>query len=109
MAPFVKIRGLPSFLPVHGSSLRETTSRAMGSPSSNSPGREWIIGQHTSTIGLMSGSPPTLLRGQCTPIMLIVFLDDFTDGLASGYHGSSHVEDVDEATALGNCQGDSGL
>ena len=41
--------------------------------------------------------------------MLIVFLDDFTDGLASGYHGSSHVEDVDEATTLGNCQGALGL
>ena len=41
--------------------------------------------------------------------MLFFFLDDFTDGLASGYHGSSHVEDIDEETALGNCQGASDL
>lgn len=109
LAPFVKTQVLPGLLPVPGSSSRATTTRAMGAPSSSSPGRGGIIGRHTSTIGLMSGSSPTLLPGQCTPVMLFVFLDDFSDGSASGSHGISHIEDSVEAAALGNSQGASGV
>lgn len=109
LAPFVKTQVLPGLLPVPVSSSRATISRAMGTPSSSSPGRGGIMGRHTSSIGLMSGSSPTLLPGQCTPVMLFVFLDDFSDGSSSGSHGTSHIEDAVEAAALGNSQGASGV
>ncbi|GLJ06291.1 hypothetical protein SUGI_0035580 [Cryptomeria japonica] len=108
LAPFVKIHVLPGLLPPP-SSARTPTSRTISTSTSNSPGRGGIIGRHTSTISLMSGSSPTLLPGQCTPVMLFVFLDDFLDGSASGSHGTSHQEDTLEATTLGHSQGTSGL
>eukprot|EP01018_Ginkgo_biloba_P020644 Gb_15944 [translate_table: standard] len=108
LSPYVKTQVLPGLLPVPASSTRGTTTRPMSAPSSSSPGRGGIIGRHASTIQLMSGSSPTLFPGQCTPVMLFVFLDDFTDGSASGSHGTTHQEDTVEAAASGNLQGTSG-
>ncbi|KAH9326312.1 hypothetical protein KI387_006490, partial [Taxus chinensis] len=109
LAPFVKTQVLPGLLPPPSSLSRTTTSRATSTLTSDSPGRGGILGRHTSTISLMSGSSPTLLPGQCTPVMLFVFLDDFLDGSASGSHGTSQQEDTLETTTPGLSQGTSGL
>lgn len=82
LAPFAKSKSMPagSSRPHSSASSRSTTS----APSSNnsSPGGSGsFMSRNASAISLMSGlgSYTSLFPGQCTPVMLFVFVDDFSD------------------------------
>ncbi|KAL5580123.1 hypothetical protein UlMin_012565 [Ulmus minor] len=82
LAPFVRSQttsALPS-RPQQSSSSRPNTS--FFASSNSSPGRSRsILSRNASAISLMSGlgSYTSLFPGQCTPVMLFVFIDDFSD------------------------------
>ncbi|XP_062105153.1 uncharacterized protein LOC133816861 [Humulus lupulus] len=81
LAPFVRSQATPGFSSrPPSSSFRPTTS----APASNnsSPGRSRsILNRNGSAVSLMSGlgSYTSLFPGQCTPVLLFVFIDDFYD------------------------------
>ncbi|KAF3455164.1 hypothetical protein FNV43_RR05612 [Rhamnella rubrinervis] len=82
LAPFSKSRSMPalSSRPHSSASSRSTTSAS--SSNNSSPGRSGsIMSRNASAISLMSGlgSYTSLFPGQCTPVMLFVFVDDFSD------------------------------
>lgn len=85
LAPFVRSQIVP-----------ESPTR----PASVSPPpqdrRGAIANRHTSTISLMSGSGfhSSVLPGQCTPVILFVFEDDFSDGTGQ----LTHAEDLPDAS-----------
>lgn len=62
-----------------------------------------IMSRHSSPIALMSGlgSYLSLFPGQCTPVILFVFLDDFLDGPVP----VSHVEEMPDANQSSNLSG----
>ncbi|KAM7522424.1 hypothetical protein LguiA_012326 [Lonicera macranthoides] len=75
MAPFVRSQTMPP-----SSSSRISPSRA--SSKNRSPGKiGGVLNRNSSGITLMSGlgSYTSLFPGQCTPVTLFVFIDDFTD------------------------------
>lgn len=90
----MKLRTTP---PLTTNPHASSTSRmsASGASSNNpSPGRgRGIFNRNASTITLMHGvgSYSSLLPGQCTPVIMFVFLDDFTDASPS----SSSQEQVE--------------
>ncbi|XP_052200583.1 uncharacterized protein LOC127806966 isoform X2 [Diospyros lotus] len=92
MAPFVKSQATqPLAYRPHSSSSSRTS--VLGTSSTNhSPGRSGSI-RNASAISFMSGigSYTSLFPGQCAPVILFVFLDDFSDIT----HGSSAEELVD--------------
>ncbi|KAK1398344.1 Nonsense-mediated mRNA decay factor SMG8 [Heracleum sosnowskyi] len=96
MAPFVRSRTtqpLPSKL--NSSSSQVTVS---GVTSNRSPGKAGgILRRNGSSISLMSGlgSYNSLFPGQCTPVTLFVFLDDFSDDTPG-----SNVEETVDASLL---------
>ncbi|KAG2674150.1 hypothetical protein I3760_13G121800 [Carya illinoinensis] len=98
-APFVRSRTtlpLPS-RPNSSSSSRPTTSSV--SSSNPSPGRSGsTLSRNSSAISLMSGlgSYTSLFPGQCTPVMLFVFVDDFSDVA----NPSSNVEESTDTSSL---------
>ena len=93
LAPFVRSRTTPTST----STSRPPSSRpSVSTTSSNnpSPGRGGgSSGRNTSSISLMSGlgSYASLFPGQCNPVTLFVFLDDFSDVL-------NPTSNVDEST-----------
>ncbi|CAA2956349.1 uncharacterized protein LOC111400298 isoform X1 [Olea europaea subsp. europaea] len=97
MAPFVKSQNTE---PVT-SGLRSSSSRiSLSGASSNNPSpvkSRGILNRNASTITLMSGlgSYTALLPGQCTPVILFVFLDDFSD-----IHQSGNMEEHTETSLL---------
>ncbi|PIA37159.1 hypothetical protein AQUCO_03000022v1 [Aquilegia coerulea] len=100
LVPFVKSHIKPPLTSKsHSSSSSSMQPTGRPTSSKTSPGR--ITGnssRHSSAISLMSGlgSYPSLFPGQCTPVLLFVFLDYFSDGPTSG----SYVEDSAEASSL---------
>ncbi|KAK3014908.1 hypothetical protein RJ639_008276 [Escallonia herrerae] len=83
MAPFARSRTTPPLTSrIHTtSSSRKSPSRA--SSHNRSPGKtSGLFSRNPSAITLMSGlgSYTSFFPGQCTPVMLFVFLDDFSDG-----------------------------
>lgn len=81
LAPFVKSQVLPGL--IHSSSgTRPSPVRAGTLACTNPAGRNGATGRHTSIIALMSGSAPILFPGQCTPVILFVFLEDTVEGAA---------------------------
>lgn len=98
MAPFVKSQSLsPS---VSGSPFASPSRRATSGRSSDNPSpvkSRGIFNRNNSAITLMSGlgSYTSLLPGQCTPVTLFVFLDDFADD----YPSSSVEEPGDISSA----------
>ncbi|KAM1040480.1 hypothetical protein TB2_029321 [Malus domestica] len=82
LAPFVRSRTVQptSSRPPSSSSSRPTTSAT--TTSNSSQGRSGgILTRNASSISLMSGlgSYTSLFPGQCTPVTLFVFIDDFSD------------------------------
>ncbi|KAG5602831.1 hypothetical protein H5410_034201 [Solanum commersonii] len=98
MTPFVKSQSLP--LSVSGSPFASPSRRAASGRSSDNPSpvkSRGIFNRNNSAITLMSGlgSYTSLLPGQCTPVTLFVFLDDFADD----YPSSSVEEPADISSA----------
>ncbi|KAK9158650.1 hypothetical protein Scep_005224 [Stephania cephalantha] len=96
LVPFIKSRIKP-MLPSRSSSSAQSPVPSTSSKNT-SPGRGVsVTGRHASAISLMSGlsSNPSLFPGQCTPVVLFVFLDDFSDGSNAG----SNVEHSAEASS----------
>ncbi|XP_075635052.1 uncharacterized protein LOC142607439 isoform X2 [Castanea sativa] len=82
LAPFVKSRTNPPLpsRPHSSSSSRPTSSTT--SSNNPSPGRTGgTLSRNASAISLMSGlgSYTSLFPGQCTPVILFAFVDDFSD------------------------------
>ncbi|KAK4375940.1 hypothetical protein RND71_006617 [Anisodus tanguticus] len=98
MTPFVKSRSQSpsgSGSPVASPSRRAASGRSSSNPSPvKSRG---IFNRNSSAITLMSGlgSYTSLLPGQCTPVTLFVFLDDFADD----YPSSCVEEPADSSSA----------
>ncbi|KAL2557434.1 uncharacterized protein Fot_02173 [Forsythia ovata] len=95
MAPFVKSQPITSGLRSSSSSRISVSGASSNNPS---PGKSrGILNRNASTITLMSGlgSYTALLPGQCTPVILFVFLDDFSDILPSG-----NLEEHTETSSL---------
>lgn len=107
LAPFVKSRITPTFTSRSSSSSSQPTAPVTSSTNS-SPGRGGgIISRHTSAISLMSGlgSYASLFPGQCTPVILFVFLDEFSDSLNLG----SNVEESTDSLSSNQSSGLNGL
>ncbi|MED6108199.1 hypothetical protein PIB30_021336 [Stylosanthes scabra] len=103
MVPFVRSQTTPSQattppLPSRSHSLT-SPSRPSTSGNNTSPGRGGgNLSRNASAISLMSGlgSYPSLFPGQCIPVILFVFLDDFS-GLSNS---STNGEDTSDASSL---------
>ncbi|KAI3414323.1 uncharacterized protein J3R85_016426 [Psidium guajava] len=98
LAPFVRSKTMP-MLPSRSqssSSLRHTLSSA--SIHNVSPGRSRNMNRNASAISLMSGlgSSTSLFPGQCTPVILFVFVDDYLEVA----HASSHEEEAAETFSV---------
>ncbi|KZV39325.1 hypothetical protein F511_23462 [Dorcoceras hygrometricum] len=98
IAPFIRSQNeLPQTSRSHSSA--SITVNAFGTPMNNpSPGKSrGILKRNASTSTLMSGlgSSTSLLPGQCTPVVLFAFLDDFDD-----IQHSSKMEEPAEASSL---------
>lgn len=91
-APFVKTQVLPG-LHLSPAIGRGSSVRPLPRSTGHSPGRSGASGRSASTIALMSGSAPSLFPGQCTPVLLFVFLEDFTDASVSSLHTNPHIDD----------------
>lgn len=79
LAPFVKTQVLPGLLP-HPTNRPSQSLRTGSIPSRDSSGRSGAsTGRQNSTISVMSGSTPVLYPGQCTPVILFICLEEFTE------------------------------
>lgn len=90
MAPFVKSHCLAQSSTSAHVSSSSRASASVGSSSNQSPNRSsGMLDRRASAVTLMSGigSFSSLLPGQCTPVILFVFLDDFTNGNPSSGTG----------------------
>ncbi|KAL6199844.1 hypothetical protein ACLB2K_029626 [Fragaria x ananassa] len=98
LAPLVRPRNMqPTPLKPYSSSSRPTTSAA--SSKNSSPGRGGgMLTRNASSISVMSGlgSYTSLFPGQCTPVALFVFVDDFYDVP----NPSSNVDDLVDTSSL---------
>ncbi|KAL6001343.1 hypothetical protein ACLOJK_007077 [Asimina triloba] len=88
MASFVKSHISPM---VTSKSASLPTQYVQTSSSNASPPARGssVTGRQASAISLMSGSGsyPSLFPGQCSPAVLFVFLDDYSDCIVAGHHG----------------------
>lgn len=98
MAPFNKSQTTPSSTSSsHSSSSRSSVSGV--SFNNRSPGRRGVIlSRNASAISIRSGlgSYTSLFPGQCTPVILFVFLDDFSDINT----GTSNTEETIDTSSL---------
>ncbi|XP_058779759.1 uncharacterized protein LOC131653586 [Vicia villosa] len=106
MAPFARSQGGPP-LPSRVHSSASLSSRAALSGNNSSPGRGAGVGnlnRNASAVSLMSGlgSYTSLFPGQCIPVMLFVFVDDFSDLSVSSTNGedSSDVSSLNQSSSL---------
>lgn len=106
MAPFVRLKGAPPTLPSRVHSPAPVSSRAVSSGNNSSPGRGGggKLNRNASAVSLMSGlgSYTSLFPGQCIPVMLFVFVDDFSNLLNSCTNGdeSSDVSSLNQSSNL---------
>ncbi|KAI5068008.1 hypothetical protein GOP47_0016353 [Adiantum capillus-veneris] len=100
LAPFVKSHVLPG-LQLTPFALERTSSSTRPSfhSAGQGSGRSGTGGRNASTIGLMSGSAPSFYPGQCTPVLLFVFLEDFNDANANS-HASSNADDKTDPSGM---------
>ncbi|KAL6506419.1 hypothetical protein OROGR_024600 [Orobanche gracilis] len=88
LAPFVKSQSTPPSASNPRSSLHLQASTSGSSLKNPSPGKSrGILNRNASSVTVMSGlvgSYTSFLPGQCTPVLLFVFLDDFTQMHPSG-------------------------
>ncbi|KAJ0083661.1 hypothetical protein Patl1_30563 [Pistacia atlantica] len=99
LTPYVKTRSTPPLPSRPHSSSPSRPSMLVTSTNSSSSGRSGgITGRNASAISLMSGlgSYTTLFPGQCTPVILFVFIDDFSDVP----NPSSNMEESTETSSL---------
>lgn len=98
LVPFVRSKTMPTLpsRPQSSSPSRHTSSSA--SIHNDSPGRSRNMNRNASAISLMSGlgSSTSLFPGQCTPVILFVFVDDYLEVA----HASSHVEEASETSSV---------
>ncbi|KAK7324904.1 hypothetical protein VNO77_28837 [Canavalia gladiata] len=102
MAPFVRSQATP---PLPSRSHPSSSSRPASSANNSSPGRGGgNLSRNASAISLMSGlgSYTSLFPGQCTPVMLFVFVDDFSNLSNSSTNGddSSDVSSLNQTSSL---------
>lgn len=79
LAPFVKTQILPGLLPAPSSAVRPSPLKPLSLGTRHNFGRSGVAGQNSSTVALMSGSTPVLIPGQCTPVLLFVYLEDMAE------------------------------
>ncbi|KAL2629895.1 hypothetical protein R1flu_014581 [Riccia fluitans] len=99
LAPFIKAQVLPGLLPPPSSITRPSPLKPISLATNNaSSGRTSVVGRNSSTIALMSGSTPVLFPGQCTPVVLFVFLEHLTEPSVAGTSCAiiSRAEDASE-------------
>ncbi|KAL3618715.1 hypothetical protein CASFOL_037377 [Castilleja foliolosa] len=93
MAPFIKSQNrLPATSRAPRYAVNSQVPISGPSPKNPSPGKtRGIINRNASATTLMSGlgSYTSFLPGQCTPVVLFVFLDEFTET-----HASSNIEEA---------------
>ncbi|XP_011089194.1 uncharacterized protein LOC105170220 isoform X1 [Sesamum indicum] len=98
MAPFIRSQNMSYATSRTRSSAHSRISPTGASPKNPSPGKSrGILNRNASSITVMSGlgSYTSLLPGQCTPVILFVFLDDFSE-----IHPSGNMEETSETTSL---------
>lgn len=98
MAPFVRSQNMSPVTSRPPSSAHTRTSTPGALFNNPSPGKSrGILNRNASAFKIMSGlgSYTSLLPGQCTPVVLFVFLDDFND-----IHPNSNIEESSENTSL---------
>ncbi|KAA8544138.1 hypothetical protein F0562_022226 [Nyssa sinensis] len=103
MAPFVRSQTtLPSTSGSHSSSSSRTSISGISSNNPSSGRSGGILSRNASAISLMSGlgSYTSLFPGQCTPVTLFVFLDDFSD-----VNSGSNTEESAETSSLNQSSG----
>ncbi|RYR42949.1 uncharacterized protein [Arachis hypogaea] len=104
MVPFVRSQATLSQattppLPSRSHSMSSPLQPSTSGNSSSSPGRGGgNLSRNASAISLMSGlgSYPSLFPGQCIPVILFVFVDDFS----SLSNSSTNGEDTSDASSL---------
>ncbi|PIN04293.1 hypothetical protein CDL12_23164 [Handroanthus impetiginosus] len=80
MAPFLRSQNMPTVTSRPRSSAHSRMPAPGASPNNPSPSKSrGILNRNSSAISVMSGlgSHTSFLPGQCTPVILFVFLDDF--------------------------------
>ncbi|KAK4440679.1 protein SMG8 [Sesamum alatum] len=98
MAPFIRSQNMSHATSRPRSSAHSRISPTGASPKNPSPGKSrGILNRNASPITVMSGlgSYTSLLPGQCTPVILFVFLDDFSE-----IHPSGSMEETSETASL---------
>ncbi|KAL0369602.1 UNVERIFIED_CONTAM: protein SMG8 [Sesamum angustifolium] len=98
MAPFIRSQNMSHATSRPRSSAHSRISPTGASPKNPSPGKSrGILNRNASSITVMSGlgSYTSLLPGQCTPVILFVFLDDFSE-----IHPSGNIEETSETASL---------
>ncbi|KAK8543421.1 hypothetical protein V6N12_015970 [Hibiscus sabdariffa] len=108
LIPYVKSRTTPPLpsRPYSSSSSRPSTT---ATAANTSPGRTGgMLGRNGSAISLMLGlgSYASLFPGQCTPVMLFVFIDDFSNVPNST---ANNMEDSVKASSLNHASSSSNL
>ncbi|OWM68935.1 hypothetical protein CDL15_Pgr025122 [Punica granatum] len=106
LAPFVRSRTMPlSSSRPPTSSSRPTVS--MVSSSSISPSKGRISGRGSSGISIMSGlgSYASLFPGQCTPVILFIFIDDYLDSTSSATSSEEVTESLSSLNMPANLSG----
>ncbi|KAF7823334.1 Protein SMG8 isoform A [Senna tora] len=92
IAPFVRSQSTP---PMPSRSYSSSSSRPTSSTNNSSPGRGGAVSsRNASAISLMSGlgSYTSLFPGQCIPVTLFVFIDDFSNLPNSGTNGEDSFD-----------------
>lgn len=105
MAPFARSQGGAPGLPSRVHSSASLSSRAASSRNNSSPGRGGgNLNRNASAVSLMSGlgSYTSLFPGQCIPVMLFVFVDDFSGLSNSSTNGeeSSDGSSINHSSSL---------
>lgn len=108
LTPYVKARSTPPLPSRPQSSSLSRPSASVTTLNSSSPSRSGgISGRNASAISFMSGlgSYTSLFPGQCTPVALFVFIDDFTDMP----NPSSNVDESTDTSSLSQPSSSSSL
>ncbi|GER39701.1 protein SMG8 [Striga asiatica] len=81
MAPFLNLQNLPSTV----SKPRSSVHPRIPLPNNPSPGKtRGILNRNVTVMSGLGSSNTSFLPGQCTPVVLFVFLDEFTEAYPSG-------------------------
>lgn len=98
MVPFIRSQNMSSVTSRPRSSAQSRISASGASPNNASSGKaQGILNRNASSNTVMSGlgSYTSLLPGQCTPVVLFVFIDDFSE-----IHHSGNMEEPSETSSL---------